>query len=531
MRRYSLNISSGPVRPNDSEAMKFHPERWIDMILKGMKFRGLVICYLIAALILILPSVTYAAKAKPNPRYAALVMDANTGEILHQSNADKILHPASLTKMMTLLLVFDQLQTGKLSLRDPVPISRHAADMVPSKIGLPAGSTIKVEDAILSVVTKSANDISVALAEKVGGSEYAFARLMTAKAREIGMNRTIFRNASGLHDEGQITTARDMAKLGRVLIQQYPQYYKYFSTKNFTYRGKSYHNHNRLMSTYEGMDGLKTGYIEASGFNLVASAVRDNRRLIGVVFGGRTAVSRNDRMAALLDEAFGTKSKAPLIAQSPDIPNLLEATSTLAALDVPVKAPVPNRKPPMVDAIAAISNQINPASGASKPTEYKWSSLNSAMQKSMFGKTIGQGDYDIDNPGRIETGMVAVNAMKGNAINPGQPATTAAPLTMPDPPRLPPVQVQPVSVPPNAGFDQTWSIQVGAFTSRAATDDVLHRSRQILPPPYSHAKAIIAPLKTGDGWLFRARFTGFNRTDAIRACGYIQDCLLIAPNT
>lgn len=507
------------------------------MIEKAVNFKGKGVAHFMAVLALtclIFSPALAATKPKPNPKYASIVMDSDTGQILSESNADKILHPASLTKMMTLLLVFEQLQTGKITLRDQIPISRHAADMVPSKIGLSPGSTIRVEDAILAVVTKSANDISVALAEKVSGSEYMFARKMTAKAHELGMSRTIFRNASGLPDESQVTTARDMAKLGRVLIQQYPAYYKYFSTKNFTYRGKSYHNHNRLMSTYPGMDGLKTGYIEASGFNLVASAVRDNRRLIGVVFGGRTAQSRNDHMASLLDQGFGKPASKELLL-SQQIPNILNANNALKVLDVPAKAPFPARKPDVAYAVAELSNQINPASGATTPAkEYKWSSLNSTVQKSMFGTTVGQGDYDIDNPERIRTGLVAVNAMKGKAIEPVPAApVVAAPLTAPQMPQQnPPAQTQPASfVPGGGGLDKSWSIQVGAFTSRAATDEVLHRSQQILPYPYSGARAVIAPLRTGDGWLFRARLTGFTRTDAIRACSYIQDCLLIAPNT
>lgn len=435
--------------------------------------------------------------AKPNPRYASFVMDADTGAVLSQSHADKVLHPASLTKIMTLLLVFERLESGQLRLKDQVPISRHAASMEPSKLNLPVGSTIRVEDAILALVTKSANDIAVALAEKVAGSEYKFARLMTAKAHEIGMTRTIFRNASGLHDEGQVSTARDMAKLARLIIHDYPQYYRYFSTENFTYRGKSYHNHNRLMGTYPGMDGMKTGYVAASGFNLVASAVRGNRRLIGVVFGGRTARSRNDHMATLLDAAF-EKTKDVLVASAYVGVNNDSISSLVSSAP-----PLPERKPAVAYAIAALNDRIMPAGGrVQEPkTQYKWSSLNSTIQKGMFGKVVGEGDYDIDAP-----------------LTGAEPAREVSYT----PPAVPTMQ-QP-------GADRSWSIQVGAFTSRAATDQVLHKSKQILPQPYASAKPVIAPLRTGEGWLFRARFTGFTREDAIRACGYIRDCLLIAPN-
>ncbi|MBU0800737.1 MAG: D-alanyl-D-alanine carboxypeptidase, partial [Alphaproteobacteria bacterium] len=254
--------------------------------------RPLALC---AALLCAAPTI---AQAEANPRYASFVMDADTGQVLHQSNADKSLHPASLVKMMTLSMAFDELAAGRLSLRDRITVSKHAASMVPSKLNIPAGGTISVEDAIYALVTKSANDIAVAMGEKIGGTESQFAAMMTRKAREIGMTRTTFKNASGLHNQQQVSSARDMAKLARYIIKNYPQYYTYFSTKEFSYKGNSYHNHNRLMSSYKGMDGMKTGFIGPSGFNLVASAVRNDRRLIGVVFGGRTAASRNAHMAS-----------------------------------------------------------------------------------------------------------------------------------------------------------------------------------------------------------------------------------------
>ncbi|MCB1556154.1 MAG: D-alanyl-D-alanine carboxypeptidase, partial [Alphaproteobacteria bacterium] len=245
-----------------------------------------------------------AGHAAPNPRYASIVMDADTGMILSERYADKQVHPASLAKMMTLVLTFDAIAQGRLALNDRIVISRHAASMVPSKLDLAPGETIRVEDAIYALVTKSANDVAVALAEAIGGTETRFARQMTARAWAIGMNNTRFRNASGLHDRYQVTTARDMAKLARYILNEYPDYYPYFGTRHFSYQGKDYENHNRLLGRYTGMDGSKTGYIQASGFNLVASARRDGHRIVGVVFGGRTAKSRNAHMVALLDNGF-----------------------------------------------------------------------------------------------------------------------------------------------------------------------------------------------------------------------------------
>ena len=243
--------------------------------------------------------------AKSTAGYADLVMDAKTGRILHATHPDELRHPASLTKMMTLYLAFNALKSGQLRLDQQLPISKNAASQEPSKLGLRAGSKIRVEDALLGLVTKSANDATVVVAEALGGSERQFARIMTKKARSLGMYRTVFRNPSGLPDSAQVSTARDMAILGYALVYHHPQFYPYFSLEGFTYAGVHYGNHNRLMRRYQGMDGIKTGYIRASGFNLVASTVRGSTRLIGVVFGGRSAAKRDNKMAALLDQAFG----------------------------------------------------------------------------------------------------------------------------------------------------------------------------------------------------------------------------------
>ncbi len=233
-----------------------------------------------------------------------MVMDADSGKILHAVNADTRNYPASLTKIMTLYMLFSALDGGRLGLHQRLKVSRRAARQPPSKLALRAGGTIGVEEAILALVTKSANDVAVVVAETLGGTERQFALMMTAKARKLGMSRTTFRNASGLPHRGQMSTARDMAKLGRALITNFARYYHYFSTPSFTYDGLKHRNHNKLLTTYEGTDGIKTGYISASGFNLVASVKRGNRRLIGVIFGGRSSAQRNRLMAKLLDKGF-----------------------------------------------------------------------------------------------------------------------------------------------------------------------------------------------------------------------------------
>lgn len=251
-----------------------------------------------------------ALSLTPNPaqaRYAAFVMDADTGRILHQVNADTQNYPASLTKMMTLYMLFDALDHGKIKESDRLKVSARAARQPSSRLGLARGSTITVHDAILALVTKSANDVAVVVGETLGlGSERRFAAQMTAKAHAIGMTNTNFRNASGLYSRAQLSTARDMATLARRLIKDFPHYYKVFATETFDYAGETHKNHNALMTTYDGMDGIKTGYISASGFNLVASAKRNGKRVIGVVFGGKTARARNAHMANLLDDGFAS---------------------------------------------------------------------------------------------------------------------------------------------------------------------------------------------------------------------------------
>ena len=244
-------------------------------------------------------------------KYASFVVDADSGQVLHSVNADTRNYPASLTKMMTLYLVFEALHQKKWSLNTRLKVSARAARQPASKLALRRGTTIKVRDAILALVTKSANDVASVISENMSGSERNFGLKMTAKARKLGMSRTTFRNASGLPNRAQLSTARDMGKLARALIRDYPQYYHYFSTESFRYGGLTHKNHNKLLKSYSGADGIKTGYIRASGFNLVASVERGDRRLIGVVFGGKSSRSRNKHMTSLLDKGFQAVMNQP----------------------------------------------------------------------------------------------------------------------------------------------------------------------------------------------------------------------------
>jgi len=265
-----------------------------------------------------------AAKAAVNPvqtsRYGSIVVDADTGQVLYEDGADERKYPASLTKMMTLYLTFDALNQGKLRLDQQVPVSSHAQAQSPTKLGLRAGETIMVEQCILALVTKSANDCAVVLAETLGGTERGFGDIMTDKAHALGMSRTTFRNASGLPNDQQFSTPRDMATLSRALIRNHARYYHYFSRPSFTYKGVAHRNHNRLMGRYDGMDGLKTGFTNASGFNLAASAVRNGRRLVAVVFGGPSTHWRDNHLASLLNDAFDSRSGIAVASRSKAAP-------------------------------------------------------------------------------------------------------------------------------------------------------------------------------------------------------------------
>jgi D-alanyl-D-alanine carboxypeptidase len=244
--------------------------------------------------------------------YASIVIDLETGQVLHDRDADEPRHPASLTKVMTLYLVFDALESGKLKLTDRMTVSKAASRAQPSKLGLKSGTTIKVEDAIRALVTKSANDVAIVIAEKLGGSETKFVAKMNAKAKELGMLNTTFRNASGLPDKKQITTARDMAKLAEAVYLDHKNRYNYFALSSFTWGKRKYMNHNELLKRVDGVDGIKTGFTNASGYNLMASAERGGRRVIAVMMGGSTGRSRDAHVADLIEAAFLEVGGAPL---------------------------------------------------------------------------------------------------------------------------------------------------------------------------------------------------------------------------
>src|SRR5580698_7090224 len=262
--------------------------------------------------------VRHAHSEEYSPPNASIVVDGNTGQVLEATNPDAARHPASLTKIMTPYLLFERLDASKISLNTPLKVSQHAANQDPTKLELKPGSTIQVEDAIKGVVTRSANDAAVVIAENLGGSEEDFARMMTQKAHALGMSRTTYVNASGLPDDDQITTARDQALLGRAIQDRFPRYYRFFSTTEFVFHGVTIHGHNHLLGSVNGVDGIKTGYIRASGFNLITSVHRDSRYIVGVVLGGRSAFERDAHMRALIEgniRLASTQRSGPAIAE------------------------------------------------------------------------------------------------------------------------------------------------------------------------------------------------------------------------
>lgn len=313
----------------------------------------------------------------PNPsvsgKTAYLIVDATSGREIASDQADELRHPASLTKLMTIYLTFSALDSGRLSLSDALPVSSNALNAPPTKMGLTPGGSVNVRDATMALVTRSANDAAVVLAEALGGDESNFARMMTQRARQLGMNSTVFRNASGLPNREQVTTARDLARLANALMRDFPHYYAVFSVQSYSYRGRQLDNHNRMLGSYEGADGLKTGYTVASGFNLVMSAVHDNRRLIGVVMGGQSASGRDRQMAELMDRGFASAqsmgvSPWPSLRKPPSARyNAAQFVSGAAIAEVPRPVGVAKAEPPSPPAAAPQAAAIRVAGPAVPP--------------------------------------------------------------------------------------------------------------------------------------------------------------------
>jgi D-alanyl-D-alanine carboxypeptidase len=338
------------------------------------------------------------ARESYSPAFSSIIVDGNSGATLSANNPDASRHPASLTKIMTLYLLFERLDAGKIKLDTEMDVSEHASEQAPTKLGLRPGQTIRVEDAIKGLVTRSANDAAVVIAEAVGGNEDDFAKLMTRKARALGMARTIYRNASGLPNDEQVTTARDQSTLGRAIQDRFPRYYRYFSTAAFSYHGQTIRNHNHLIGSVEGVDGIKTGYTRASGFNLVTSMHRGNRFLVGVVMGGHSGGSRDAIMRNLLAEnlekAASKRTVAAITERNPS-----DANTEVAEADA-------ESQPEPTD-----QTQVQVASAAAEPVAAPAARPTGSVTRSIFAAAAAAVPPAKTEPAPLTNGVLQAQAL------------------------------------------------------------------------------------------------------------------------
>ena len=418
-----------------------------------------------------------AAPAAANPKYSGIVIDAKTGKTLYANDADELRYPASLTKMMTLYLTFEALERGKIKLDTRVKFSANAAKEPPTKLGVRAGKSITVEQVILSLVTKSANDASTAIAEHIGGSETKFASMMTAKARSLGMSRTTFRNANGLPNAQQMTTARDMARLGIALREHFPRQYKYFSTRSLKFGSTRMANHNRLLGNVRGVDGIKTGYTRASGFNLVSSVVDRDRSIVAVVMGGRTGASRNAQMKDLISRYLlkaSTGGKSDLIARSAPASALV---ATAESLELPKVGPVP---------------ELRHGAGARLAMAYSDPAPAPVIGREALAKSLKAQQVAIPIPAPALVPPMPVET----ASNDVDPVTTASTATM-----------------------SGWVIQIGATPDRNAAIELLNRAQGAGGKALRGSEPFTMAYAKGNEQLYRARFGGFDgQGSATSAC-------------
>ncbi|MDI9847522.1 SPOR domain-containing protein [Rhodoblastus sp. 17X3] len=494
---------------------------------------------------------------------AAIVVDGASGRMIYGLNENAPRHPASVTKVMTLYLLFEQLEKGRFSLNDEIEISAHAAAQSPSKLGLRPGQTIRVEDAIKAICTKSANDIAVAVAEAVGGTESDFAEQMTRKAYSLGMNHTFYRNASGLPNPEQITTAADLAVLGRSIQERFPRYYRYFSMHEFAYRGQRIHNHNHLMDRVEGMDGIKTGYTAASGFNLLSSVKRDGHYIVSVVMGGKSARSRDNYMEALIEKYIdegGSARGATRVAEQEEParqakveprseperkPVVLAPPSESAASDAPVRLPVaavspdPRPRPAYVSAAqpsreneetrlptATIARHASAADGSTSAQAHesagavtpagRWiagpagrEALRAAVRFQPSGKaetrSEAKSEAKLDNrieikpPVRPELKQEA--KLETKAVSKTDESASTSKQALPTKPPVP-----------------GWMIQIGATDDADKAAALLSKAKAQRGSLLASAKPYTEKVSKGGGTIYRARFAGLEESRAEAVC-------------
>ncbi|GMV63395.1 MAG: hypothetical protein AMXMBFR74_25630 [Parvibaculum sp.] len=518
--------------------------------LTGMAAR-LLVASMLAAFVWALALPVHAA----TPKSAALVMDAYTGTVLYSRNADEYRYPASLTKVMTLYLLFEGLDSNKFTLKSRITMTPRGAGMPPSKLGLRPGQTISVEDAILSLVTRSANDVASATGAFLAGTEDDFAVMMTKKAREIGMSRTTYKNASGLPNDAQKTTARDQATLAKRIREDFPQYYHYFGTEYFVWGKSRIRNHNHLLGKYEGTTGLKTGYTNASGFNLTATVERDNKFLIGVVMGGEKAKIRDAHMIDILDRAF------------PKAVAMKDGNTRFAAL---APAPKPIVRPAglvadedrseLFQLASAIEDERDPDEetyaeggiGTELPAPVEMAALpatkpelsvepgtaaNTAPVDSVTAYAVAA-FHKAEGPVRMagrEIGNFLV-APANAAINPDAAASPLLRTAANDPARREPLAAQSWHEGDPLIPEGTWIIQIGAYAEQSDAVDSIRKAMRAAPSELGDAVPVTVPVKTADNrTLYRSRFGGFDGEKAARnACGRLAreaiQCIPIPPS-
>jgi D-alanyl-D-alanine carboxypeptidase len=525
-----------------------------------------------------------------NPPYAALVVDANSGKVLFADSPDELRHPASLTKVMTLYILFEELERGSMTLDTPLKVSAEASRQAPSKLGLLPGETIRVEDAIKALVTKSANDVAVAIAENISGSESAFAARMTQKARALGMSRTVYRNASGLPNDGQITTARDLVVLGRAIQDRYPRQFRYFSTKSFVWKGRTIGSHNRLVGSVKGVDGIKTGYVRASGFNLLTSANDGGRRIVATVLGGRSGASRDAAMRQLVAQnlpkaATGRTAPAIAEAQVPEavakaIPTPVAAPARIAppmpstAVLTPMPRPlVPQVRPAVVAAAANTTSPAAPAPVAAEPVDLAASaevpdpatissdavSRRIAMATAVATTTPGSSDDGmrwVVGAQPKQTGSVATAYAGGTTPGsaPVRRETIRASASSPPPVRVAtaaPIEAsmfpapahpnqmalasqaieaatpsQATAASSNSVARSGWIIQIGATPDAAQAKALIDRAAPTVRKVDGRAEAFTETVAKGEQTLYRARYAGFSEKTADAACKALKKSAL-----
>ncbi len=525
--------------------------------------------------------------APAQAKYASVVIDAETGEVLHAKNSNTRNYPASLVKMMTLYMVFDALEKRKLKLNQGLRVSRRAAGMPPSKLGLRRGQTIRVKEAILALVTKSANDVAVVVAEAIGGTESQFARKMTKKARKLGMKRTTFRNASGLPNRRQLSTARDMATLARALIRDFPQYYHFFATQKFKYRGRTYRNHNKLLRTYSGADGIKTGYIRASGYNLVASSVRNGRRVIAVVFGGKTSRSRNRHTATLLDRGF---KRLTMIARNYPPPPRRKPTAIAAArqprgAEIAVNqaaqpAPQATAAAPKVqqqrhggtsletEAVATFgapatgratgldtqailaelsANQPGNPSGSREPARHGTLTAEDLAAQPLIGSDQAAGtlvtDAAVPPPAAVESvPLVDTLARRSqSAVAAAEAPAPATEVAAAPPPPAPPKPATAAAAKAGTSLEfqvveprrkpGPYGVQVGAFYRYRPAQKAAQKAFKKAPKLLAEAEVSVTHVRGARGKLYRSRLVGLSKRNARQACRKLRslkiDCMVV----